>query len=83
MILRETSAFGVRRYSTERRKLRREIRLVKTEYGEVAVKLGLLDGKQIQAAPEFESCKKIADEKQLPVKVVYNAAIRALEQTVF
>ena len=35
MILRETSAFGVRRTMAERRKLRREFTKVKTPFGEV------------------------------------------------
>jgi pyridinium-3,5-bisthiocarboxylic acid mononucleotide nickel chelatase len=78
MILRETSAFGVRRHSAERRKLRREFTTVKTPYGEVTVKLGKLDGKIVQAAPEFESCKKAAEKAGVPLKQVYDAAIRAV-----
>ena len=57
MILRETSAFGVRRTIAERRKLRREFATVKTKFGNVTVKIGKLNGKVVQAAPEFESCK--------------------------
>jgi uncharacterized protein (TIGR00299 family) protein len=77
-ILRETSAFGVRRYLAERRKLRREFTTVKTPFGEVTVKIGKLDGKIVQAAPEFESCKKLADSAKVPLKQVYDAAIKAL-----
>jgi uncharacterized protein (TIGR00299 family) protein len=76
MILRETTAFGVRRHSAERRKLRREFTTVKTQYGEVTVKLGKLDGKIVQAAPEFESCKKVAEQAKVPLKTVYEAASR-------
>ena len=77
-LLRETSAFGVRRHTTERRKLRRELVTVETPFGKVSVKLGRLDGQIIQAAPEFESCKGLADQKNLPLKQVYEAAIRAV-----
>jgi hypothetical protein len=77
MILRETSAFGVRRHLTERRKLRREFVTVKTPFGEVTVKLGKLNGKVVQAAPEFESCKKIAEQVGVPLKQVYEAAVQA------
>ncbi len=38
MILRETSAFGVRRTMAERRKLRREFTKIKTPFGEVTLK---------------------------------------------
>ncbi|HLP75953.1 MAG TPA: nickel pincer cofactor biosynthesis protein LarC [Candidatus Paceibacterota bacterium] len=77
MILRETSAFGVRRHLAERRKLRREFTEVKTKFGNVTVKLGRLNGEMIQAAPEFESCRKTAAKAKVPVKQVYEAAIRA------
>ncbi len=79
MILRETSAFGVRRHSAQRRKLRREFVTVKTPFGEVTVKLGKLNGKVVQAAPEFESCKKLADEAKVPLKEIYEAALKALQ----
>jgi hypothetical protein len=77
MILRETSAFGVRRSTAERRKLRREFVTVKTPYGNVTVKIGKLDGKIVQTAPEFESCKKLTVEKNVPLKAVYEAARHA------
>jgi uncharacterized protein (TIGR00299 family) protein len=77
LIFRETSAFGVRRYSAARRKLRREIVTVKTPFGPVAVKLGRLNGKIVQAAPEFESCKAAAAARKAPLKQVYEAASRA------
>ena len=78
LLLRETSAFGIRRYAAERRKLHREFTTVQTPRGSVTVKLGKLDGKVLQAAPEFESCKKLAEQANVPIKEVYEAALRAL-----
>jgi len=78
MILRQTTAFGVRRYRAERRKLRREFLPVVTPQGEVTVKLGRLDGRVAQAAPEFESCRRLAETAQVPLKEIYEAAYRAL-----
>jgi uncharacterized protein (TIGR00299 family) protein len=77
LLLRETSAFGIRRYTAERRKLQREFVTVQTPQGGVTVKVGKLDGKVLQAAPEFESCKKLADQAGVPIKEVYDAALRA------
>jgi uncharacterized protein (TIGR00299 family) protein len=79
MILRETSAFGVRRTLVERRKLRREFSKVKTPYGEVTLKIGRLNGKVIQAAPEFESCKKLAIRAKIPLKRIYEATLKAIK----
>jgi pyridinium-3,5-bisthiocarboxylic acid mononucleotide nickel chelatase len=77
LLLRETTAFGVRRRTAERRKLRREIVRVPTAYGEVEVKLGRLDGRVVQAAPEFESCRQAAELHAVPLKQVYEAALRS------
>ena len=78
LIFRQTTSFGVRRHTAERRKLRREMAEVQTAYGKVAVKIGRLDGRIVQAAPEFESCKAIAAAADIPIKTVYEAAVKAL-----
>jgi uncharacterized protein (TIGR00299 family) protein len=73
LILRETTAFGVRKTIAERRKLRREFAELKTPLGEVTVKIGRLNGKVVQAAPEFESAKKMAAKAGVPVKQIFAA----------
>ena len=73
MILRETTSFGVRKTIAERRKLRRDFAEVKTTLGKVTVKIGKLGGKVVQAAPEFESAKKLAAKTGVPVKQVFEA----------
>ena len=77
LLLRETSAFGVRRHTSERRKLQREFKTVNTPHGQIAIKIGKLDGKVIQAAPEYESCKRLADQTGVPLKTIYEAAYAA------
>lgn len=79
LILRETTAFGVRRILAERRKLRREFAKVKTPHGEVEVKLGKLDGQVVQAKPEFESCRKAAARAGVPLGRVADAARKSLK----
>jgi len=79
LILRETSAFGIRRTVAERRKLRREFTKIKTPFGDVTMKIGRLDGKLVQAAPEFESCKKLASRTKVPLKRIYEAALKAVK----
>jgi len=81
LILRHTSAFGVRRTVAERRKLRREFIKVETPWGEVAVKVGRLNGRVVQAAPEFESCKKLAARAKIPLKQVYEVAGKAVKSS--
>ena len=73
MMLRETTAFGVRKTIAERRKLRREFTEVTTPHGKVTVKIGRLGGKVVQAAPEFESARKAAAKAGVPVKQIFEA----------
>jgi uncharacterized protein (TIGR00299 family) protein len=79
LLLRETTAFGVRRTLSERRKLPREFASVPTEHGEITVKLGRLNGEIIQAAPEFESCRQAAASAGVSLRQVYDAALKALD----
>ena len=41
--------------------------------------MGKLDGKVVQASPEFESCKKLAELTNVPLKEIYLAASRELK----
>jgi uncharacterized protein (DUF111 family) len=79
LILRETGSFGVRRTEAERSKLGRDFSDVETDYGLIAVKLGLLGGKVVHAVPEFESCKEQARKANAPLKQVYEAALAAAQ----
>jgi pyridinium-3,5-bisthiocarboxylic acid mononucleotide nickel chelatase len=72
LMLRETTAFGVRKTIAERRKLHREFVEMRTALGEVTVKIGRLGGKTAQAAPEYESARKLAARKKVPLKQVYD-----------
>jgi uncharacterized protein (TIGR00299 family) protein len=83
MLLKETSAFGVRRHVAERRKLQREIVSVDTKFGTISIKLGKLDGAVIQVAPEFESCKEASFKSGVVLKEVYEAARTAHQQGKF
>ena len=71
-ILSETTSLGVRYYEIKRRLLYREHINVKTSYGVIAVKRIKNPDGGFHIAPEYEVCKKIALEKNIPLKVVYN-----------
>ena len=71
----------MRRTLAERRKLKRTMIRVRTEYGEIPIKLGHLDGERIQVAPEFDACRDKAVQAGVPVQTVFNAA-RAAAATI-
>ena len=49
---------------------------MQTPWGEVRVKEGLMNGKVVNALPEFEDCKKLAEEKGIPLKDIEAAALK-------
>jgi pyridinium-3,5-bisthiocarboxylic acid mononucleotide nickel chelatase len=83
LVLTETSSFGVRMDDVRRLKLARRFEKVATQFGEVTVKLGLLDGAVVQCAPEFESCRTAADKGDVPLRVVFEAATQAARDAGF
>ena len=80
LIFTETSAFGLRMEKVARLKLERRFETVVTEFGEVTVKLGLKQGRVIQIAPEFESCRAASERTSQPLRAIYAAAERAYER---
>ena len=63
MLFAETSTFGVRRRPVERYEAERELVEFDSSMGRVTVKLKMKGGKVIQVAPEYEDCRRIADER--------------------
>jgi uncharacterized protein (DUF111 family) len=80
IIFAETSTIGIRSYPVSRMALRRESREVNTPYGSVRVKLSHTPEGRVHAAPEYEDCKRIAQEKNFPLKLIYEAALLAARQ---
>jgi len=79
IIFEQSTTFGIRKYKANRKKLYRKFVEVKTEYGIIKVKIGMLNGCIKNISPEHEDCRKIADERGLPLKLVYNAAMNAAQ----
>jgi uncharacterized protein (DUF111 family) len=77
-MLRETTAFGIRRQRLERLKLERHFEEVDTLYGKIQVKIGTLRGEVIQRSPEFSSCAEAAALHGVAVRDVHTAALKAL-----
>lgn len=77
IILRESTSFGVRLTRGQRRCLLRETVMVETAYGELPVKVGRIGGQVVTVAPEYEDCRRAAQEYNVPLKMIYAAACAA------
>jgi uncharacterized protein (TIGR00299 family) protein len=80
LIFRETSTLGVRLRQERRHCLERKHVSVATEWGPVRIKVGFWQGSEVNAAPEFEDCRRIAETHSLPLKQVGEAALQAYRQ---
>lgn len=77
ILLTETTTLGVRRSTAEKIMLRRRQVTVKTPYGPAHVKLAESDGRETNAAPEYEDCVALAKASGLPLKEIYALVLAA------
>jgi pyridinium-3,5-bisthiocarboxylic acid mononucleotide nickel chelatase len=77
MLLAETTTLGVRAHEVVRLAAARRTVEVETEYGTVPVKVAVNGAAVLNAAPEFEVCRVLAERRGVPVKQVVAAAQRA------
>ncbi|HET9784116.1 MAG TPA: nickel pincer cofactor biosynthesis protein LarC, partial [Terriglobales bacterium] len=75
LLFRETSTLGMRVREESRLVLARETVLVRTEFGEIRMKIGSWRGEEMNAAPEFEDCRRAAEAGDAPLKAVMQAAM--------
>jgi pyridinium-3,5-bisthiocarboxylic acid mononucleotide nickel chelatase len=79
LILRESSAIGVRFSESERLKLRREAGVVTTALGEAVVKL-IFEGEELlRITPEYESCRTLALATERPLAEIYRLVEQAAD----
>ena len=74
VIFRQTTTFGVRRTRVERAKLQRGHEEVATAFGTVRIKVGRRAGRVVTAMPEYEDCLRLAQERGVAFREVYDAA---------
>ena len=79
LIFAETTTFGARTYRAQRRTLPREHVSVRTSFGDVRIKISRVNGRILHVAPEYEDCRKIAEEKNVPLQRVIAEAMRSYE----
>ena len=70
IMFENTTTIGVRKHQVKRTVLPRSRETIKTKYGDLVIKVVELDGKKIYR-PEYEECKKLADEKNINILEIY------------
>jgi len=75
IIFTETTTFGIRRRQCSRHTLERRSRVVVTRFGEIRVKLGILEGTVVRASPEYDDCAAAARRHGVALREVMDAAL--------
>lgn len=71
-LLAETTSLGVRYYPAARKLLDRDQQTLQTSLGEIRVKRVKDPDGNVRLVPEYESCKQIALQRGMPLRVVYD-----------
>jgi pyridinium-3,5-bisthiocarboxylic acid mononucleotide nickel chelatase len=79
VLFRETTTLGVRRWPASRRKLDRRKHEVNTPWGPIDGVFAMMPGHPPSFSPEFETCRRVAAERNLPLRAVIEAAQRAFD----
>ena len=72
----ETSTFGVRINNVDRYAFERKVESVSTKYGDINVKLKMDSNEIIGIYPEYEDCKNLAKVHNIPLKVIFDEAVK-------
>jgi uncharacterized protein (TIGR00299 family) protein len=76
-LLRETTTLGVRWHEEERACADREIITLQTKHGAIHFKLARWEGRLVNLSPEYDDCKRLALEKGIPLKDIFEEARKA------
>ena len=81
ILFRETTSIGLRIVPVgQRLEAVRRTAMVETEYGEVSCKISAYKGHIVSLSAEYEDCRRIAMEKDVPIKKVRAAALAELRR---
>jgi uncharacterized protein (DUF111 family) len=79
-LLKQGLTFGIRKQLLQRSKLARDFITVSTEFGKIRIKTGSLNGRIVNAKPEFSDCASSARKHNAPIRVVMDAAMTAYQK---
>jgi len=75
-LFKETTTLGLRWHEEEREKTDREILPLRTKYGRIRFKWARWEGRVVNLSPEYDDCKRLALERGVPLKDVFEEAKR-------
>jgi uncharacterized protein (DUF111 family) len=80
ILFKETTTIGLRFYRAHRKILHREIKKVKTKYGNVRIKISRLKDHIVNISPEYDDLKAISKRVKLPIKKISEDILHLFRQ---
>jgi hypothetical protein len=80
ILFRETTTLGIKQILVDRYSLPRTIREVETPYGKIRVKIAEISPNLNKISPEFEDCRRAAQEHGIPITQIYQETIRSFRE---
>ncbi len=80
ILFRETTTLGIKQILVDRYSLPRTIREVETPYGKIRVKIAKISPNLKKISPEFEDCRRAAQEHGIPITQIYQETIRSFRE---
>jgi hypothetical protein len=77
IVFRETTTLGIRRTTVDRSRLQRTPHQVTTAFGIITGQLVTPPDGSIYFAPEYDACARTAEMHKVPLRVVFDAALRS------
>ncbi|MFD1318174.1 LarC family nickel insertion protein [Loigolactobacillus zhaoyuanensis] len=78
LLLQHTSTIGVRYQTWQRTIMQRHFEQVMTTYGSVQIKV-VTYGEIVKRTPEYADCARLAQQQQVPLMTVYQAALQQVK----
>ncbi|NLN31391.1 MAG: LarC family nickel insertion protein, partial [Bacteroidales bacterium] len=78
IIFTESTSVGIRTIELKKDALVRKFEQINTVFGKVTVKRSFHQDREVSVKPEYSDCKRIADEKGIPVREVCNKIIATI-----
>ena len=82
ILFAESTTLGVRQHYVTRHCLPRSVEEVETPYGIVRVKVTRWDETRTRVKPEYEDCRRLAEQHNVPLREVYRVAEMAAQHLV-
>lgn len=80
ILFNESTTLGIRCFAFRKETLSRTFEKIDTDFGKITFKRSFYKGKEVSFKPEYEDCRRIAEENGIPLREVYNILLAGYQK---